>query len=132
MTVFGILKSIHVTCALLSICGFALRGYWVLSDDHRRDYRLAKVLPHLIDTLLLVSAVAMLFIWGASPFDLPWVIAKIVALLAYIGLGMVVMRFANSQEVRVTAYLAALAVVAYIVSVALSHSPWGLLLVLIG
>jgi uncharacterized membrane protein SirB2 len=125
MTVFGILKSIHVTCALLSICGFALRGYWVLSDDHRRDYRLAKVLPHLIDTLLL-------FIWGASPFDLPWVIAKIVALLAYIGLGMVVMRFANSQEVRVTAYLAALAVVAYIVSVALSHSPWGLLLVLIG
>ena len=132
MTLFSILKSIHVTCALLSIFGFALRGYWVLSEDHRRDYRLAKVLPHLIDTLLLASAVAMLFIWGASPFDLPWVIAKIVALLAYIGLGMMVMRFANSREVRVTAYVAALAVVAYIVSVALSHSPWGLLLVLIG
>ncbi len=132
MTLFSILKNIHVTCALLSICGFALRGYWVLSDDVRRNDRLVRVLPHLIDTLLLSSAVAMLFIWGVSPFELPWVTAKIVALFIYIGLGMVVMRFANRKEVRVTAYIAALAVVAYIVAVALSHSPWGLLLVLKG
>ncbi|MEP4145877.1 MAG: SirB2 family protein [Halioglobus sp.] len=131
MTLFSILKTIHVTCALLSICGFALRGYWVLCNDGRRDHKLVRVLPHLIDTLLLLSAVAMLFTWGTSPFELPWVTAKILALLAYIGLGMVVMRFANSKAMRITAYVAALVVAAYIVSVALSHSPWGLL-VLIG
>ncbi|MEP5569226.1 MAG: SirB2 family protein [Halioglobus sp.] len=132
MTLFSILKNIHVTCALLSICGFALRGYWAIASDDRRDARLVRVLPHLIDTLLLASAVAMLFIWGVSPLELPWVMAKIVALLVYIGLGMAVMRFAKSREWRVTAYIAALAVAAYIVSVALSHSPWGLFLVLFG
>lgn len=130
MTLFSILKTIHLTCALLSICGFALRGYWVLCNDGRRDQKLVKVLPHLIDTLLLLSAVAMLFAWGTWPFELPWVTAKILALLIYIGLGVVVMRFANSKAARITAYVAALVVAAYIVSVALSHSPWGLLLLI--
>lgn len=130
MTLFSILKSLHVTCALLSICGFALRGYWVLSNDRRRDHRLVKVLPHFIDSLLLLSAVAMLFIWRASPFELPWVMAKILALVVYIGLGMVVMRFGKSKKSRLTAYLSALVVVAYIVAVALSHSPWGPLILI--
>ena len=125
MTLFSLLKLVHVSCALLSVSGFILRGYWALREDPRRDNTVVRVLPHLVDTLLLASAVAMLVIWRISPLELPWVMAKILALLLYIGLGMVVMRWAKNRSMRLAAYIAALLSVAYIVCVALSHSPWG-------
>lgn len=130
MTLFQVLKFLHVSCALASIAGFALRGYWVLTDNPMRQARLSRVLPHLVDTLLLVSAIAMLGIWGLSPIELPWVSAKVLALLVYIAMGMVVMRFATRKRDQLLAYFAALLAAAYIVAVALSHSPWGPLLLL--
>ena len=50
------LKLTHVTCAFLSIAGFALRGYWMATDNPLLQRRPAKVLPHLLDTVLLGSA----------------------------------------------------------------------------
>lgn len=130
MSLFSTLKLIHVTCALVSVSGFALRGYWMLVDSPMSRNRLVRVLPHAVDTLLLGSAVAMLFIWGMSPLQLPWVMAKIVALLLYIGLGMAVMRFAPTYKSRLAAYVAALCSAGYIMSVALTHSAWGPLAIL--
>jgi uncharacterized membrane protein SirB2 len=123
---------VHVSCALLSISGFALRGYWMLTQDPRLQHRAAKTLPHVLDTLLLGSAVAILFQWGVSPFALPWLTAKIIALLVYIGLGMVALRFGSTRRVRVGAWLLALLSAGYIVSVALSKSAWGFALPLLG
>ena len=125
MTLFSALKLIHVSCALLSVSGFALRGYWALVDSPMRRRRLVRVLPHALDTLLLGTAVAMLFVWGVSPLQLPWVMAKVGALLLYIGLGMAVMRFARTPLTRLAAYLAALCTAGYIVAGALTHSVWG-------
>ena len=132
MTLFDFLKALHVCCALLSVAGFALRGYWALADNPLRKSRLVRVLPHVVDTLLLGSAVGMLIIWEVSPLALPWVSAKILALLLYIGLGMVVMRFATSRRGRALAYAAALGTAAYIISVALTHSALGPLVLLGG
>ncbi|RLQ20878.1 regulator SirB [Seongchinamella sediminis] len=129
MTLFTILKLVHVSCALVSIAGFTLRGYWALTDNPWRQARLSRVLPHLVDTLLLGSAIGMLVLWGASPLALPWVLAKILALLLYIGLGMVVMRFAARRRDQLLAYIAALATAGYIVAVARTHSAWGPLVI---
>jgi len=125
MSAFFYLKCIHVSCALLSVSGFALRGYWRLVGHPAARHRLTRVLPHVIDTLLLASAVGMLVLWGVSPFAFAWLTAKLAALLLYIGLGMVVMRCANSQALRLTAYVAALAVAIYMISVACSKSALG-------
>ena len=125
MSLFAILKLLHVCCAVVSIAGFALRGYWALTDNPLRQAGPSRVLPHVIDTLLLASAIGMLVIWGVSPLELPWVLAKLLALLVYIGLGMMVMRFAASRRNRLLAYLGALATAAYIFTVALAHSPRG-------
>lgn len=122
---FEWLKLLHASCALLSISGFALRGYWMLSGNPCLRSRPARVLPHILDTLLLASAIGMLVIWQANPFEFAWLSAKIAALLCYIGLGMVAFRFGRSRRVRVTAFALALLVVAYIVAVAFSKSPWG-------
>lgn len=124
---FEWLKALHISCALLSISGFALRGWWMLSANPLLQRRPAKVLPHLIDTLLLGSAIWMLALWQVNPFQLGWTTAKIIALLVYIGLGMVALRFGRTRRMRVTAYGLALLTAAYIVSVAYSKSAAGLL-----
>ena len=132
MSTFEWLKLTHVSCAVVSVAGFALRGYWRLSDSPLREKKLTRVLPHLVDTLLLGSAVAMLIVWNLSPLQLPWIMAKIVALLIYIGLGMVVMRFATTVRGQVLAYALALVAAGYIVSVAYTKSALGALVILAG
>ena len=52
-------------------------------------------------------------------------LAKVVALLVYIGLGMVALRFGRTRQVRLAAYLGALLTAAFIVVAAYSKSPWG-------
>ncbi len=132
MGLFESLKLLHVSCALVSISGFALRGYWRIRLNPLRDHRLTRVLPHVVDTVLLGSAVGMLLLWQVSPLQLPWVMAKLCALLVYIGLGMVTMRFASTIGGQWLAYVLALLSAAFIVSVAYAKSALGALVLLAG
>jgi uncharacterized membrane protein SirB2 len=127
VTLAAILKLIHVSCAFVSIAGFGLRGYWMVGDNPLLQHRVAKVLPHVIDTLLLGSALTLLMVLHLSPLTQPWLSAKIIALLLYIALGMVALRFGQSKKTRVSAYLMALLCAAYMISVAYSKSPLGFL-----
>lgn len=121
----GVLKSIHVVCALLSFSGFFVRGIWMLKESALLQQRWVKILPHIIDTLLLASAIILAVQWRLSPLVQPWLMAKIVALLVYIGLGMVALRFGRSKGTRLFAWLLGLLTFVYIVSVALSKSALG-------
>jgi uncharacterized membrane protein SirB2 len=127
---FEWLKLTHICCAFLSISGFTLRGWWLATANPRLRSRPAKIFPHLIDTLLLGSALAMLFQWQLNPFQVNWLVAKICALLLYICLGMVAFRFGRTRAIRLTAFALALATVGYIVSVAYSKSALGVLVLL--
>lgn len=126
MTLFESFKLVHVSCAFISIAGFGLRGYWMATDHALLQSRAVKVLPHIIDTLLLGSAITLLLILQLSPLAQPWLIAKILALLIYIGLGMVALRFGRTRKTKVMAWLLALLTAGYIVSVAYSKNPWGI------
>jgi uncharacterized membrane protein SirB2 len=117
------LKHLHITCAALSGSFFALRGAWMLRASPLLQKRWVKVVPHVVDTVLLGSAVWMAVISSQYPFVFPWLTAKLVALVAYIGLGMVALRFGKTPGTRLVAYVAALLVFAYIVSVALHKQP---------
>lgn len=117
-------KWIHVSCACLSISGFFLRGMWMFSGSVLFQHRLTKILPHLVDSLLLVSALVMLFQWRLNPLEHAWLLTKIMALLVYIMLGMVAFRFGRSQGERVLAWVSALLVTAYIVQTAFTKNPW--------
>ena len=118
-----LLKHLHMTCAALSGALFLLRGLWMLQDSPRLGQRWVRTLPHLVDTVLLASAVT-LAIWSAQyPLAQPWLTAKVGALLLYIVLGSVALKRGRSKGIRAAAFLAALATFAYIVSVALSKNP---------
>jgi uncharacterized membrane protein SirB2 len=122
-----LLKQVHVACAVLSITGFAARGVLMLRDSALLQSRFARVAPHVVDTILLASAIALAWLSGQYPFAQPWLTAKLLALFAYIALGMIALRRGRSKTVRIIAFAAALAAVLYIVSVALARDPLGFL-----
>jgi uncharacterized membrane protein SirB2 len=117
------LKHIHMTFAVLSGALFLVRGLWMLADSGYLQRRWVKIAPHVIDTLLLASAVG-LAVWSSQyPGQSPWLTAKLVALVAYIGLGTVALKRGRTRAVRTLAFAGALACFAYILAVAVTKNP---------
>ncbi|MBS0509735.1 MAG: SirB2 family protein [Proteobacteria bacterium] len=121
------IKHLHVTCVVLSGLGFLLRGAWMLGGSALLRHRLTRVLPHIIDTLLLGSALVLAALIGQYPFVAAWVTAKVLGLIAYILLGTVALKRGRTPAVRLAAFAAAIAVFLWIVSVALTKNPLGYL-----
>jgi uncharacterized membrane protein SirB2 len=124
---YGLVKSIHQLAVVLSLCGFFARGVGGLMGAAWVGSRPAKTLPHLVDTLLLLSALALAWMLKLTPANAPWLLAKIIGLLVYIGLGVVALKPTLGRPVRTAAWLAALATAAWIVSVAITKHPAGFL-----
>ncbi len=82
-----------------------------------------RVAPHVIDTLLLISAVTLVAMSGQYPFQHTWVTAKLVALVVYIALGTIALKRGKTKSIRAMAFVVALATFAYIVSVAVTKQP---------
>lgn len=87
--------------------------------------RPARTLPHVVDTILLASALGLVWLLGVNPFAVPWLTAKIVGLVVYIVLGGIALRYGRSKRARVTAWLAAMVTFGYIVSVAVTKDASG-------
>jgi uncharacterized membrane protein SirB2 len=120
---FLLLKGLHIACAITSYTLFLLRGIWSLRGSPIMRQRWVKVVPHVVDTLLLASAIALVIIIRQYPFVDAWLTAKVAGLLLYIGLGFVALRFGKRRSTRLIAWLMAQAVFAYIVLVAIQHDP---------
>ena len=123
-----LLKHLHVTFVAISIAGFFLRGIWMLTDSPLLNRLWVRVVPHVNDTLLLAAAVGLSIVQQQYPFVHGWVTAKVLGLLAYIGFGMFALRRGHSKTMRAGFWLASLASFGYIVSVALTRDPRGLLI----
>ena len=122
-----VVKTIHQGAVALSLTGFFARGLGSLRGAEWVRSRLAKTVPHVVDTVLLLSALTLAWMLRLTPMAAPWLMAKIVGLLIYIGLGMVALRSKAPRRVRATAWAAALATFGWIVSVALTKNPLGVL-----
>ncbi len=120
---YALLKNIHISAVVVSYLLFLLRGIWILRNTTARRPSWVRVVPHIIDTLLLASAIALAVIVHQYPLQDAWLTAKVSGLLLYIALGMVAMRFGKTRGVRLTAWIAAQCVFFYIVLVAVSKQP---------
>lgn len=124
---YAALKLVHQGAVALSIGGFVARGIAALAEAHWQRGRAARTLPHVVDTLLLASALGLAWMARLNPIATPWLMAKIVGLLLYIGLGMVALRPGLPRGVRAAAFIAAVLCFGQIVAMAISKSPAGLL-----
>jgi uncharacterized membrane protein SirB2 len=138
---YALFKGIHLATVVVTLALFLLRGTWMMLDSGRLNSRWVRVLPHINDTLLLLSAIVLTIMLNQYPFTQGWLTAKFFALIGYIVLGMIALRsgrgtrkeyaarrspFERSwrgKPVRIAAWLAALGVFAYMVAVAVSHDP---------
>ena len=122
------LKYVHVGAVIVSFGQFFLRGLWMMATPEKLAARWVRVVPHVIDTVLLVSAIALAVLTTQYPFVQPWLTAKVLALLVYILLGTVAIRRGRTRRARIVAWILALIVFASIVAVARTRVPfaWGI------
>lgn len=117
------IKYLHICCVVVSYTLFFVRGVWMLRAAPILQQRWVKVVPHTVDTVLLLSAVTLAFQFSLSPLSTPWLMAKIIALLLYIFLGTLALKRGKTQNIRLAAWISAQLVFVYIVAVALTHNP---------
>ena len=118
MNSYLIAKNLHMTSVVLSVGLFLLRGYGVFRNLGWVKAPLLRLLPHMIDTVLLGSAIWLMVMLGQYPLQQPWLTAKVVGLLVYIGLGTVALKGKKAW-----AFVLSLVVVGYIIAVALTRNP---------
>ena len=119
------LKHTHLSFVALSFLLFLVRGYWMMSDSALLYRKPTKILPHIIDTGLLVSALILAVKLGLKPGDHPWLMAKIIGLVVYIVLGVIALKPGRPKHVRSAAFVLACMTFLYIVACALTKSPTG-------
>ncbi len=124
-------KYVHVISVVLSLTGFFLRGILMMRDSPLLGARWIRVVPHINDTVLLVAALSLAAMSGQYPFVVGWVTAKVLGVIAYIIFGVLALRDASTRRMRIICWFASLAVFGWIVSVALTRQPLGLLAVLV-
>lgn len=114
------IKIIHLSFALLSFASFIGRVYLSENNAEILKEKVFKIAPHVIDTLLLLSGITLVFQGQWLSGNYAWIIAKMLALMVYIGLGVVVMK--NRGSVRWTAFAGAITCFVYIGMVAVTKN----------
>ncbi len=121
------IKYLHVACATLTGTGFFLRGLLMIGESPLLRQRWIRTIPHINDSILLGAAIVLVVLTDQYPFVDAWVTAKILGLIVYIILGSIALKHGRTKQIRIVAWLVALAVFGNIVAVAVTKNPWGLL-----
>jgi uncharacterized membrane protein SirB2 len=116
------IKILHLSFILISLSSFV--GRLVLSETRPEllKLKILKITPHIIDTLLLLSGITLVIQGAWLSTEYSWIIAKITALIFYIGLGVVTMRTRGTK--RWLAFAGAMACFVYIGIVAVTKDPF--------
>jgi uncharacterized membrane protein SirB2 len=124
MNFYASVKTLHMASVALSLAGFLLRAAWMAYAPHLLALRPVRIVPHVVDTILLLSGVTLAWQLGWAGVG-GWLPAKIAGLVVYIVLGAIALRRGRSRGVRVAAAIGAVVTFAWIVSVAITKNPLG-------
>ncbi|WP_417683065.1 SirB2 family protein [Pseudidiomarina aquimaris] len=113
------LKHLHVTFVAISVLLFVLRFFWRSIDAKVAQQKWVKIVPHVIDTFLLLTIVGLLLHWGQWPWETPWLLNKLLGLVGYIAFGLVAMK-AQTATFRFGGFIIALGWIGFLFHVAFS------------
>lgn len=120
------IRFVHITAVLASGALFLMRGLALFAGANWAMAAPLRYLSYTIDTVLLTAALMLMTIMQQYPFVHAWLTVKVLLLVVYIVLGFVAFWGGRTRAVRVGSWIAAVAVYAYIISVARAHHPLGL------
>ncbi len=116
-------KHLHLTAVALSILFFVFRFIWSQFDAQALSKKWVKILPHVIDTILLASAIWLCVILSQYPFANAWLTFKLIGVVLYIVFGLFALKKAKSTVGRWAFFVAALAVLMATAMVAVTKQP---------
>lgn len=116
------IKHLHMTAAGFSLLLFVIRAYWSVTSSPALQHKLVRVLPHVVDSILLLCGVILATLLGEAA-NQPWLLLKIVLLIAYIMVGSFAIKRGRTATSRGIAALIAIAIFVYIIGIALKRSP---------
>ncbi|RWR03456.1 siroheme synthase [[Pantoea] beijingensis] len=125
-TWYPVIKAFHFLTVAISIAMFVLRFYWLQKRSLHLQCRWVRIVPHINDTLLLISGILLVWISHFYPFTPQgsWLTEKLFGVIIYIVLGFIALgRRPRSCKVRWIAFLAAIIVVCLIIKLAISKMP---------
>jgi uncharacterized membrane protein SirB2 len=115
------IKLLHLVFILLSISTFVGRVYLAEKQPEMLEQKWVKIGPHIINGLLLLSGFILVFQGSWLSAQYGWIIAKLIVLVAYVGLGIVAIK--SQGALRWKAFAGALACFVYIAVVAVTKNP---------
>lgn len=127
MGLYPQIKQGHIALVGGSGALFAARGLGVWAGARWPMAAWARRLSVIVDTLLFTAGVSLWALLGLNPVRDAWLGTKLLLLLAYIVVGSLALKRARTARVRRAAFVAALALYGFMVSVAVAHRPLGLL-----
>ena len=119
------LKPLHITLVTLSVSLFAVRGLGVLAGQAWPMAGWARGLAPVVDSLLLIAGGTLWWLLQLNPTQQHWLLAKLVLLIVYIVLGTLALKRAPTRAAKALCFALALAVVGFMVGIALAHHPLG-------
>ena len=87
------------------------------------DSKWLKVLPHVIDTLLLSMGIALAVKYYINPLEQLWLAEKLVALAAYIFTGYYTLKLARNKTMQIIGYFGAMGWILLIVRLVMTREP---------
>jgi len=123
---YEILKYAHLTALAVSFVLFFTRGILMMRQSSTANHRGFLIAPHIFNFLLILTGVSLAFTLQITPMTQPWLMAKMVVLIVYIGLGVMTYKHPNLQ-VRKILWLLALIAFAFMASIAKTKNPLGFL-----
>lgn len=116
-------KHLHLTAVALSVILFILRFVWVTRGSGMMQKKWVKIVPHVIDTVLLASAVVLCVLIVQYPFVDMWLTQKIIGVLFYILMGLWALKWARTAFTRWIGFAGALAWVVFVAKIAVTKQP---------
>lgn len=127
MAAYMALKHLHLLTVAISIILFVLRFFWKWRDSAMMQKRWVKITPHLNDTLLLLTGIALVVMLKFYPLlsvD-SWLTEKLFGVIIYILLGYVALgKKTKSWNLRTLAFVLALGCLYLIVKLATTKIPF--------
>lgn len=127
---FLFLKYVHIVCVAASFALFFVRGLWIIRSYPRSEEAWARILPHAVDTALLISALWLLYLWPQKGWPGDWLTVKLVLIAVYVALAYYVFHVARGLVIRMAVWVLALLVFLFVTTVAVLQNPRGILVVL--
>ncbi|MCL9781910.1 SirB2 family protein [Vibrio sp. S4M6] len=119
------IKHFHLMTVAISAVMLTIRYVMIMVNSPMIERKFIKIFPHVNDTCLLLSGVALIFITGFIPFTpaAPWLTEKLMCVLAYIALGFFAIKLGKNKFIRSIAFFGALGWLAMAGKLAVTKTP---------